>query len=57
MKWHAWEEYKWMQICDGETRRKRPLRKPRRRLQDDIKMDAKEMGFEFLLWIYVAQYT
>jgi hypothetical protein len=34
---------------------KRPLRRPRRRWKDNIKMDLQEVGCEGMDWIYLAQ--
>jgi hypothetical protein len=34
---------------------KRPLGRPRRRLEDNIKMDIQKVGCRGLGWIYLAQ--
>jgi hypothetical protein len=34
---------------------KRPLRRPRRRWENNIKMDLREIGIDGLNWIWVAQ--
>jgi hypothetical protein len=34
---------------------KKPLRRPRRRWKNDIRMDLREIGWEKVDWIYVAQ--
>jgi len=34
---------------------KRPLRRPRRRGEDNIKMDLQEVGCGGMVWIYLAQ--
>jgi hypothetical protein len=34
---------------------KRPLRRPRRRWDDKGKMDLREIGFEGVNWIHLAQ--
>jgi hypothetical protein len=53
-----------LSVCDtdhylvvevGQPERKRPLGRPRRRWQDNIKMDLREIGWGGLYWINVAQ--
>jgi len=39
----------------GKTEGKRPLGRPRRRKEDNIKMDLQEMGCGSLDWIELAQ--
>jgi len=39
----------------GKPEGKRPLGKPRRRCEDDIKMDIQEMGYGGMDWIALAQ--
>jgi hypothetical protein len=39
----------------GKPEGRRPLRRPRRRGEDNIKMDPKEMGCGGMDWIDVAQ--
>ncbi|KAJ4445311.1 hypothetical protein ANN_07116 [Periplaneta americana] len=39
----------------GRPEGKRPLGGPRRRWEDDIKMDLKEMGYDDREWINIAQ--
>jgi hypothetical protein len=39
----------------GTPEGKRPLGRPRRRREDDIKMDLQEVGCEDMDWIDVAQ--
>jgi hypothetical protein len=39
----------------GRPEVKRPLRSPRRRREDNIKMDVNEIGWEVVNWIHVAQ--
>jgi hypothetical protein len=34
---------------------KRPLGRPRRRWEDNIKMDVREMGIDGAIWIRLAQ--
>jgi hypothetical protein len=38
-------------IFVGKSEGKRPLRPPRRRCVDNIKMDLREMGWDYLNWI------
>jgi hypothetical protein len=45
-------EYK---MLVGKPERKRPLWRPRRRWEDNIKMDLKEMGCVVVDWIHLAQ--
>jgi len=39
----------------GKPEGKRPLGKPRRRWEDDIKMDLQEVGFGGMDWIDLAE--
>jgi hypothetical protein len=39
----------------GKPEGKRPLRRPRRRWVDDIKMDLIEIGWDSMDWIDLAQ--
>ena len=39
----------------GQPEGKRPLRRPRRRWEDDIKMDLLEVGYRGMEWIELAQ--
>ena len=39
----------------GKPEGKRPLGKPRRRWEDNIKMDLQEVGLVGMHWIYLAQ--
>jgi hypothetical protein len=39
----------------GKARRKRPLGRPRRRWVDNIKMDLREIGWDGMDWINLAQ--
>jgi hypothetical protein len=41
--WHAWERGERVQGFGGKARRKRPLERPRRRWEDGIKMDLREI--------------
>jgi hypothetical protein len=42
-------------ILVGRTEGKRPLGRPRRRWEDNIKMDLREMGIDGVNWIQLAQ--
>jgi hypothetical protein len=42
-------------ILVGKPERKRPLRRPRRRCADNIKMDLREVGWDGRDWINLAQ--
>jgi hypothetical protein len=39
----------------GKPVGKRPLRRPRRRWEDNIKMDIREIGWGGMYWIYLAK--
>jgi hypothetical protein len=42
-------------VLVGRTERKRPLGRPRRRWEDNIKMDLREIGIDVANWIRLAQ--
>jgi hypothetical protein len=42
-------------VLMGKPEGKRPLRRPRRRWEDGIKMDLREIGWGGVEWIHVAQ--
>jgi len=42
-------------VLVGKPEGKRPLRKPRRRWEDNIKMDLQEVGCGAMYWIEEAQ--
>jgi hypothetical protein len=42
-------------VLVGRTERKRPLGRPRRRWEDNIKMDFREIGIDGANWIRLAQ--
>jgi hypothetical protein len=44
-----------VQGFDGKPEGKRPLGRPRRRWEDGIRMDLKEIGWASVEWIQVAQ--
>jgi len=41
----------------GKSERKKPLGRPRRRWEDNIKMDLQEVGLRGMDWIDLAQYS
>jgi hypothetical protein len=43
-------------IWTGKAEGKRPLERPRRRWEDGIKMDLREIGWGGVEWIHLAQY-
>jgi hypothetical protein len=43
-------------ILVGKSEGKRPLGRPRRRWEDNIKMDHREIGFGDVHWIHLAQH-
>jgi hypothetical protein len=42
-------------ILVGRLERRRPLGRPRRRWEDNIKMDIREIGFGYVDWINLAR--
>jgi hypothetical protein len=42
-------------ILVGKSEGERPLGRPRRRWMNNIKMDLREIGFDGMDWIYLAQ--
>jgi hypothetical protein len=42
-------------ILVGRPEGRRPLGRPRRRWEENIKMDLREIGFEDMNWIHLAQ--
>jgi hypothetical protein len=42
-------------VLVGKPERKRPLGRPRRRWEDNIRMDLQEVGYERVDWIGLAQ--
>jgi hypothetical protein len=42
-------------VLVGRPKGKRPLGRPRRRWEDDIKMDLREIGIDEANWIQLAQ--
>jgi hypothetical protein len=49
------EETKVYTVLAGETEGKRPLGRPRRRWEDGIRMDLREIGLGGVDWIRLAQ--
>jgi hypothetical protein len=52
--WHAWER-KLYRVLMGRPEGKRPLGGPRRRWEDGIRMDLREIGWWSVDWIQLAQ--
>jgi len=48
-------EERCIKVFVGKPEGKRPLEKPRRRWEDDIKMDLQEVGCGGMGWIELAQ--
>ena len=54
--WHVWEERRGLyKFLVGKPKGNKPLGRPRRRLEDNIKMDFQEVGCEGMDWIDLAQ--
>jgi hypothetical protein len=53
--WHAWGEEVFYRILIGRPEGKRPLGRPRRRWERNIKMDLREIGINGVNWIHLAQ--
>jgi hypothetical protein len=49
------EERKVYKILVGKSERKRPLGRPRRRWEDGIRVDLREIGLGGVDWILLAQ--
>jgi hypothetical protein len=47
--WHVWERRKMYKVLVGKSKGRRPLGRPRRRWEDGIRMDLKEIGWG--VWI------
>jgi hypothetical protein len=43
-------------VLDGRPESKRPLERQRRRWEDNIKMDLREIGIDVANWIRLAEY-
>jgi hypothetical protein len=53
--WHVWGEERCIQGFSGKPEGRRPLERPRRRWEDNIKMDLREVGWGGMDWINLAQ--
>jgi hypothetical protein len=54
--WHAWGRGKvFYRVLVGKPEGKRPLGRLRRRWEDNIKMDLREIGMKGANWIRLAQ--
>jgi hypothetical protein len=53
--WHAWERNVY-RVLMGKPEGKRPLGRPRRRWEDGIRMDLREIGWGSLDWMQLAQH-
>jgi hypothetical protein len=51
------EERKVYKVLVGKPEGKRPLGRPRRRWEDEIRMDLREIGLGDVDWIRLAQWT
>jgi hypothetical protein len=52
--WHAWES-NLCRVLVGKPEGKRPLGRPRRRWEDEIRMDLREISWGSVEWIQLAQ--
>jgi hypothetical protein len=52
--WHAWGGRGVQRVLVGRPERKRPLGRPRRRWEDNIKLDLREIGINGANWIRLA---
>jgi hypothetical protein len=53
--WHAWGGEMCLRGFGWEVRRERPLGRPRRRWEDNIKMDLREIEIDGANWIRLVQ--
>jgi transposase len=53
--WHAWGRGEVYRVLLGRPEGKRPVGRPRRRWEDHIKMDLREIGIDGARWIQLAQ--
>jgi hypothetical protein len=53
--YHAWETRNAYSILVGKPEGKRPLGRSRRKRDDKIRMDIREIGWEDVDWIHLAQ--
>ena len=54
---HMGEGREMYRVLVGKPERKRPLGRPRRRWEDNIRMDLQEVGLGYEDWIGLAQDT
>jgi hypothetical protein len=52
--WHAWRRRVYWVLAE-RPKGKRPLARPRHRWEDNIKMELREIGFDGVNWIRLAQ--
>jgi hypothetical protein len=52
--WHVWER-KVYKVSVGKPEGKRPLGRPRRRWEDEIRIYLREIGWGSVEWIQLAQ--
>jgi hypothetical protein len=52
--WHAWWRGVY-RVLVGRPEGKKPLGRPRRRWEDNIKMNLREIGIDVANWIRLAQ--
>jgi hypothetical protein len=53
--WHAWERREVYKVLVGKPEGKRPLGRPRRRWEDGIGMDLREIGLRGVDWIRLSR--
>jgi hypothetical protein len=54
--WHAWGEGTGVySVLVGMPESKRPMERPRRRCEDNTKLDLREIGIDGTNWIRLAQ--
>ena len=51
----SWKKESTFKILTGTPTGKRPLRRPRRRWEDNVRMDLKEIGINTRNWVDSAQ--
>jgi hypothetical protein len=53
--WHVWGRRGAYRVLVGKPEGRRPLERPRRRWEGNIKMDLREVGWGGIDWIDLAQ--
>jgi len=53
--WRVWGRERMQKVLVGKPEEKRPLGRPRRRWEDNIKVDLQEVGVSFEDWMELAQ--